>query len=487
MLRRLLFVLCGISLALTSCKHDAPIPPLGDGNYPAEVSNIIMNKCVSCHNATNYKASGGLRLDTWEQLFKGGNNGAAIVAYNTQFSPLLYFINTDQSLGTVSEPRMPEGQDAQPLSKDEYLTISNWVKSGAPDKSGNIAFSTDAATRQKIYLTMQGCDLLGVIDAQTNVIMRYVNLGKVDGISEAPHAIRFTEDGKFAFVSLSTGNAIQKIDATTDQIVYTKDFSFGSNWNIVHPSHDGSKFVATEFNTGQFVYVDIENSANNKIIPNLQGAHGIASNATFDTFYVSAQTGNVVFKVSKSSLISQISLDGNTPSFKSSKDPHEVLMSPDYSKYFLSCQQSNEVIIMDRATDKPLATIPVGTYPQELAISKTKPYLFVSCSEDNPHTVGTVIYKGSVHIINYQTNTYVGKIEGNFSTVHGITVDDKNGRIYIASRNPSGSGPAPHHTTNCGNGKNGYYNVYDLNTLQPAPDKRFEVTPDPYSLDTRFK
>ena len=56
MLRRLLYVLCGISLALTSCKHDAPTPPAGDGNYPADVANIIMNKCVSCHNQANYKA-----------------------------------------------------------------------------------------------------------------------------------------------------------------------------------------------------------------------------------------------------------------------------------------------------------------------------------------------------------------------------------------------------------------------------------------------
>ncbi len=488
MLRRFIYIFLGISLALTACKHDAPVPPASDGNYPAEVANIIMNKCVTCHNEANYKASGGLRLDTWAHLFEGGNNGSAIVPYSAEFSPLLYFINTDPSLGTVSEPRMPEGQDAQPLSKDEYTTIANWVKNGAPDKAGNIPFSTDGATRQKVYMTLQGCDLIGVADAQTNVIMRYISVGK-EGISDVPHAVRFTEDGKYAYVSLYSGNAIQKIDASTDQVVATEDFSKApGQWNVVLPSKDGSKFVASEYINGRIAFVDYENTANNRIIPGLTGAHGLAANPTFDTFYVTAQTGNMIYKASKSKLIGPVSLDNNAPNNQlSSKDPHEILMSPDYSRYFVTCQKSNEVVVMDRATDKPITSIPVGTFPQEFAISKTKPYLFVSCMEDDLHKVGSVTYKGSVYVINYNTYTVVKKITGNFSAVHGITVDDKNNRVYIASRNPEGAdGPTPHHTSTCG-GRNGYYNVFDLNTLEPANSKRYEVTPDPYSLDIRFK
>jgi hypothetical protein len=112
--------------------------------------------------------------------------------------------------------------------------------------------------------------------------------------------------------------------------------------------------------------------------------------------------------------------------------------------------------------------------------------MFVTCQEDNPRKVGSANFKGSVYVINLNTLEKVGVINGDFAGCHGVTVDDQNGLIYIASRNVGGSGVAPHHTNNCGQA-NGYYNVFDLNTLKPAPNKRFEATPDPYSLDTRFK
>jgi hypothetical protein len=81
---------------------------------------------------------------------------------------------------------------------------------------------------------------------------------------------------------------------------------------------------------------------------------------------------------------------------------------------------------------------------------------------------------------------FVKRISGPFYQLHGISVDDQNGKLYVVSRNISSTGPAPHHTSQCG-GRNGYYSVYDINTLQPSTTKRFESTVDPYSADTRFK
>jgi hypothetical protein len=100
--------------------------------------------------------------------------------------------------------------------------------------------------------------------------------------------------------------------------------------------------------------------------------------------------------------------------------------------------------------------------------------------------VGKANFKGSVYVIDLNTLQKTGVINGDFAGCHGVTVDDQNGLIYIASRNVAGSGITPHHATSC-NGSNGYYNVFDLNTLAPAPNRRYEVTPDPYSLDVRFK
>src|SRR5690606_13702283 len=127
-------------------------------------------KCATsgCHNAQSFANAGGLRLDSWEHLFNGGNNGAVAIPYNVENSSLLYFLNTDSSFGPIAVPTMPLHQPA--LSQEEYLAVRDWVAGGAPDKNGNIPFADNPDTRQKIYLTQQGCDLLAVIDGEKKVV-----------------------------------------------------------------------------------------------------------------------------------------------------------------------------------------------------------------------------------------------------------------------------------------------------------------------------
>jgi DNA-binding beta-propeller fold protein YncE len=132
-------------------------------------------------------------------------------------------------------------------------------------------------------------------------------------------------------------------------------------------------------------------------------------------------------------------------------------------------------------TGKVLATIPVGTFPQEMAISKATSKLFVTCMEDATSVPGM---KGSVYAIDY--NTYeTTKIEGDFYQPHGIAVDDKHKAIYIVSTNSDPAGPPPHHATAC-NGRAGWYSVYDVYTLMPLSYARFQLSTLPYSAGARF-
>jgi YVTN family beta-propeller protein len=370
------------------------------------------------------------------------------------------------------------------LSAAEYATIKNWILAGAPDKTGKVAFATDAATRQKIYVTQQGCDLMAVIDASTNVIMRYISLGKSPAI-EIAHCVRFTPDGKYAYVSFNKGQYLQKIDASTDAIVADMYLGNGS-WNLFKISDDGKRMLLGDFNSqGTVRLIDLEKMEVLATYEDLVYPHGIANTPNFDTFWITSQDGNTIYKLNKTGAMKAISIDANEPNNTANTiDPHEVVMSPDGSKYFLTCQASNEIRVMDAKTDKLLKIIPVGTRPQEFALSKRYPYLFVSCEEDVSSEYPG--FKGSIYVIDYNTMAFVKRISGPFYQLHGISVDDQNGKLYVVSRNISSTGPAPHHTSQCG-GRNGYYSVYDINTLQPSTTKRFESTVDPYSADTRFK
>jgi len=480
-MKTLLYILV-LAAICASCQHQ---PTVYSGQYPDNVAAIINNKCATagCHNSLSYLNAGGLRMDSWGAMMQGGSSGAVLIPYSTGNSSLLYFINTDSSLGPVLKPQMPLYEGA--LSKSEYETIYNWVAAGAPDKTGNIPFASDPDTRQKIYITQQGCDLIAVIDAQTNVIMRYIRIGMSPAI-EVPHCVRFSPDGKYAYVSFNSGQYFQKIDVASDAVISSLYIGQGA-WNMLKLSPDGTKALIADMSPkGKVKYLDVVNM---QVLATYDdefvNPHGIAATPNFDTFFITSQIGNTIYRFTLNGIIKPLSLDSAAPNLLTGTyDPHEIVMSPDFSRYFVTCQTSNEVRVMDPHTNKLIKAIKVGTYPQEIAVSRSMPYMFVSCQEDV--TPDYPDFKGSIYVINYNTLEIVKVISGPFYQIHGVILDDRSGLLYIASRNILVDGPAPHHTSECG-GRNGYYNVYDMHTFGTHDGKRYEATVDPYSADVRFK
>lgn len=418
-------------------------------------------------------------LDSWDHLFDGGRNGAVIIPYDIENSSLLYFINTHADLGTTAIPTMP--LDRTPLSREEYLEVRNWVAKGAPDKNGNIPFGSNAATRQKIYITHQGCDLIGVIDAGKNVLMRYIKAGNSLN-NEIPDHIRVSPDGMYAYVCFWNGKLIQKISLVNDSIEAEAKLE-EENWKNVHISADGQRLLATTWQSATVVTI---NTGNMQIVQKYTGfqyPESIASGSS-GTLYITERFGNTICKLPANGSIQKISIDGKpltTIPSDSTPNPYRILMSADNSKYFVTCENTSEVRIFDAQTDNLLKVIPVGRMPQEMALSRVQPYLFVTCLND---TVGSGMV-GSIYAINY--NTYEAKrIEGKMFQPHGIAVDDRNGVFYVFSRNQDKSGPQPHHMSPC-NGRNGYYNIFSTSTLLPFNSKRYEISVDPYAADVRFK
>ncbi len=481
----LYILFCCTALLFGGCKHDKVQPAGGDtapDNYPEAVKKILVDKCATagCHNEASYTGAGGLRLDAWDNLFEGGNNGAAIVPFNIENSSLLYFINTFPELGPTAIPAMPYNQP--PLSKDEYLLLRDWVAAGAPDKNGNIAFSTNDATRQKIYAAQQGCDLVAVIDAEKKLVMRYIPVGK-NYSREQPNNIVMSPDGRHAYISFWNAALIQKIDTRTDSVVAEVEMP-RSFQKAIQLSSDGTQLIACNWYTQDLLLV---NAVNMNIISNL-GRNipfigGFAA-APGNVFYATSQFGNTVYKILPGGSYSAISIDDNPPvqeTATGTPDPYRIAMSPDKSKYFVSCTGTGEVRLMDAATDRLIKTITVGNNPQEMAVSKSEPYLFVSCMNDTISTLEV----GSVYVINYHTGDVVKKITGKFFQPYALAVDDRNGTLYVFSRNEDRNGPPPHHSGPC-SGRNGFYQVYNLHTLEPYNGKRYEISVDPYGAAVRF-
>jgi YVTN family beta-propeller protein len=491
--QRILFISSVVVLLLAygGCKRDYPTD-LTERGYPVEIAKIMLTKCAvsGCHDSKSAAAAAGLDLTSWTTLFAGTRNGASAVPYAHKFSTLFLFTNHFDDLGQTVRPTMPLRQD--PLSRDEVILLRDWIDAGAPNDQGKVAFANNPQ-RSKYYVTNQGCDVVTVFDQETGLPMRFIPVG-AEGSIESPHNIKLSPDGRYWYVSFSIGRYLEKYSTETDQLIArallgpSVSSAFGS-WNTVSITPDGQWAYVVDWSpVGRVAQVNLNTMT---LYQTFQGSnlltqpHGSAIHPNGDTLYVTSNFGNYIYKfdISFPTLASspeKFPIDGTSiPANINSENPHDILFAPDGKTYYITSQYSNRVQAVNVATNQ-ITQIPVGIYPQEMAVSSTRPYLFVTCTEDTLTYPGN---RGSVYIINTNTNVVIGTVKAGFQS-HGIWVDEAKGVVVVANRNISPGGPAPHHTTDCG-GRNGYVTLIDMNTLQLIPGYRVEVAADPYSLTVR--
>ncbi|MGI9192277.1 MAG: c-type cytochrome domain-containing protein [Chitinophagaceae bacterium] len=474
----------GLLFAWSACRVD---PPQTQTAYPVEIERIMLTRCAQsgCHNNQSAVNAANLNLSSFTDLLKGGNSGAVVVPFSPEQSTLFQFINTYNDLGPIAKPTMPI--NLPPLSREEVLLIKNWILKGCPNRNGEIPFSSNAATRPKAYISNQGCDGVSIVDAETRLVMRYVKIGGNLTQIENPHCLRVSPNKQSWYVCYSSGQYFDAFDAVADTL-RQRTFLGNGNWNILKVTPDSRYVSVTDFsNNGKWIEMDAQTLAIRRSISGngiLTFPHGIAYSKTQDTVYVTAQYGNMIYRLIPAiPQIDAISLQpGQAPvTTPQLLDPHEVLMSPNYQYYFITCQASNEVRVMRTGYDTLVAVIPTGTYPLEMALSAKRNELYVVCQEDNnPNYPG---FKGSVYVIDMQTYAVKRKIYERFYQPHGIAVDDTRGELYVASRNADPNGPAPHHVSAC-DGRNGFFHVLDLTSYQVLRASS-ELSVDPYSLDVK--
>ncbi len=479
------FALLSLVCVLYGCKKDIPLSE--KTKYPDQINSIVTTRCSieGCHNAVSAGASGGLNLETWHTMFEGGSGGAVVIPYRSYRSWMHYFINTYSDLGLSLAPTMPI--NSKPLSYSEVLLIKNWIDNGAPDKDGKVAFCCDKY-RQKYYVTNQGCDEVAVFDAETKLLMRYFSVGTSANI-ESPHNLKVSPDGRYTYVVLRFGNVLQKFDAATDEHIADCFIDY-ADWNVVIFGKNGNIGFVSDFSpAGKVLIIDLNTMTVLKTFQGLTNPHGLAYKDDTHTLYITSQYGNTLYKLKLDNTdytitdfstrsIQPGTLPNTTPN---TLDPHEILFAPDESKYFITCQASNEVRVFQTSNDSLLSIIPVGIYPLEMALSLSQPYLVVTC-EETPSTNPRI--KGSVQIINYNTLQTVGVINELMFQPHGIAIDDSRNIIIVASRNQTLDGPAPHHSSECG-GRNSFVSFFKLNDFTPLPKLKTEVSVDAYTVSFR--
>jgi mono/diheme cytochrome c family protein/uncharacterized membrane protein len=102
-----------------------------DSFYAMRIHPILDANCVACHGTG--KVQGGLRLDSYESLMKGGKDGPVISPGNADGSVLL----TRITLPPNHHQFMP-AEGRPPLKTDEIGSIRAWIQQGASPSATTI-------------------------------------------------------------------------------------------------------------------------------------------------------------------------------------------------------------------------------------------------------------------------------------------------------------------------------------------------------------
>jgi hypothetical protein len=126
----------------------APAAKSADGDlFESKVRPILANNCYACHAALRL---GGLRVDSREELLKGGASGPAIVPGDPEKSLLIRAVRqTDEKL------KMPQGGK---LDKEEVDALVEWVRAGAPwpeSKTPLISSPTTIRPEERAFWSFQ--------------------------------------------------------------------------------------------------------------------------------------------------------------------------------------------------------------------------------------------------------------------------------------------------------------------------------------------
>lgn len=468
-------------ILLSSCKKDPVIYDLPGSNFPKEPGKILLTRCANegCHTKTGN--SGGLSLETWDDLFRGNKRGAVVIPYNPEQSPLFQFSNIYPELGPEAKPSMPLNQE--PLSKKEVEILKNWILVGAPDSKGFVKFSNDPV-RKKYYVTNQGCDLISVIDQESGLIMRMIEAGQTPGI-ESPHLIKIAPNGMYWYVIFMNGNLIQKYSTRDDSFIGQIILDDGL-WNTFVITENSKFAYCVDWQAnGKVFFLDLEKLS---IVKKYQGnnlfnfPHGIGKAVNSNFVYVTGQSGNLLYKIDVldplSPDIEEIDLGPLTNGQNS--EPHEILFSKDGSEYYVTCQRTNELRVYSALNDSLLNIIPTGNYPQEMALSSNG-ILGVTCTEGS---YPGKIDKGSVTFIDTQKKTLIANTFTG-GQPHGIAIDESTNAALVTLRNLNPDGPTPHHVSDCA-GNNGFLLSIDLSSFQVIEGSMMEMSVDPYSVTVRF-
>lgn len=425
--------------------------------YTEHIQRIFASSCAvhECHVGGNifaHKHGEQFSLLSWDDVVKGGNNGAILIPYHAERSDLISHTNTDTTFGSVVlQSHMPSGNVSLPMN--QVRIMARWINEGAKSEQGKMPYATSMSG--KMYVVNASADLLAVIDVKDQLLVRYVNIASSFSPPTSfgsPHHVHIDPKGQYFYVSLIELGEIWQYSVDSNKYVakVSDPLTMSSPADMaISPSGD-TIFVSNYLTAGNNRRITVL-----KTTPSLHiidvitmpffctTPHGLKRSHDGRRLYSTNTTSGNISEINTHdfSYINIIALDTSGSLQNTTYDPYLIDISKDDSLMFVACKGSDEVRVIDRRKDSTKATtiIPVGDTPLHLKLTPNEQEVWV-CNQNSDNI--TIIRTSD-----FTTTT----LEGVGRQPHGIEFTPDGQYAYITCENVANPDP-PHHPVAGGKG-----------------------------------
>ena len=434
------------SCAVSGC-HVGPVVPVHDSDH--DQAKRLM-RGISDHD----ELPGQFPMKTWQDLMKGGNNGAVVIPFKPSKSHLVFHVNDDTLFAPVSTPHMP--LPGFQLPREQVSILYRWVAGGCPNDEGAVPFSVFPAGR--VLITNQAEDLVAVIDRATNLVGRYIRAGAANVFStppEAPHNVTADEPRGYYYVNLIGSGKVLKYRLDSNEKI-DEVGGILSPTQVALSSTGDTAYVA-QFTPGVNAVKILRTNPLQVIgevsAANVDKPHGAQITPDGKELWVTGNLSDNIMVVDLSDFSTRlIQLNNQPPGQGGVLLPYQTVMTSDNEKVYVTCQRGNKVAVIDRQTYEVVKTIEVGLNP-----------LIPSITPDDRHVLVPNRNGNDVTVIDTQTDSVAMTIANVGPQPHGSAVTPDGRYAYVSCENVTALVP-PHHPTT-GSRNPGFFSIIDLSTM----------------------
>jgi mono/diheme cytochrome c family protein len=140
-----------IFFSMTVGAAHAANDPASEEFFEKSIRPLFIEHCHECHSSTSKKLKGGLKLDTREDILKGGDSGAAVVPGDSDGSLLIKAVRWSDA-----DLEMPPKNKLKP---EQIAALEKWVRMGAPHTGKIVATATDSPASKTNHWAYQPIQL----------------------------------------------------------------------------------------------------------------------------------------------------------------------------------------------------------------------------------------------------------------------------------------------------------------------------------------